>query len=130
MKQILIFFAVLLLAGCAKSEPDADFVMDGTPEITFSETDQSLLEMDEGEVRNFEYRFKNTGTAPLMILDIDVTCGCTLTSWNLKPIRPGEEGVIKVSFDSSHHQTGVKKNRIDVFTNGNYVRLFFTTEII
>ena len=120
----------LLLACCSGAETEPDWVMDGTPEITFSETEYTFMEMDEGDVREFEYKFKNTGTAPLMILDVDVTCGCTLASWHLKPIRPGEEGVLKVRFDSARHQSGIKRNTIDVFTNGNYVRLFFTTEII
>lgn len=118
---------LLLLASCRQQT--AHVVLDGTPEITFEESDVTLLEIFEGETRDFEYKFTNTGTSTLMILDVQVACGCTLTSWIRNPVAPGETGVLSVHYDSSRLR-GLKNNFIDVFTNGNYVRLFFTAEVI
>jgi len=128
--RYLSFFLALsaLLLGACGAQPDK--VMDGTPEITFVFTDTTLLEIDDGDTRDFEYVFENTGTASLMILDVDVSCGCTLTSWNRTPIEPGEKGTLKIHFNSTGMQEGLKHNKIDVFTNGNWARLFFTAEII
>ena len=118
---------LLLLASCRQAEYDP--ALDGTPEITFKQTDYTFLEIEEGDTRDFEYEFENTGTSPLMILDVEVACGCTMTSWHLRPIAPGEKGILKIHFDSTH-LSGLKHNRIDVFTNGNYVRLTFLAEVI
>ncbi|MBQ5997264.1 MAG: DUF1573 domain-containing protein [Bacteroidales bacterium] len=130
MKYLHYWFPLLLLlvlASCRQQQSDK--VLDGSPEITFEETDFTFLEIFEGETRDFEYKFTNTGTSTLMILDVQVACGCTLSSWNHSPIDPGETGVLKVHFDSSRLR-GLKHNFIDVFTNGNHVRLFFTAEVI
>lgn len=131
MKNIVIAVLVLVsgvLMSCSQPKSN-DVVLDGTPEITFDETSYTFLEIIEGDSLDFEYSFKNTGTSTLMLLEVQVACGCTLSSWNYQPIAPGESSVLKIHFNSSL-LSGIKKNFIDVYTNGNYVRLFFTTEVI
>ena len=62
----------------------------------------------EGEKVEFNYRFKNSGSNPLIIFNANASCGCTIPEKPEKPIMPGEEGVIKVVFNSSgkkDHQT-------------------------
>jgi Protein of unknown function (DUF1573) len=55
----------------------------------------------EGEKVEFSYRFKNTGTTPLMIFSASASCGCTVPEKPEKPVLPGETGFIKVVFNSS-----------------------------
>ena len=45
------------------------------------------------------FKFKNTGTAPLVILKVQTTCGCTRPEWTELPVEPGEEGVIIITFN-------------------------------
>ena len=47
-----------------------------------------------------EFKFTNTGTAPLIISNAKGSCGCTVPSWPKEPIMPGETAVIKVKYDS------------------------------
>ncbi len=47
-----------------------------------------------------EFRFKNTGDEPLIISHAQGSCGCTVPKWPKEPIQPGDEGVIKVKYDS------------------------------
>lgn len=54
----------------------------------------------EGEKVVYNYRFKNTGTKPLVIVEATASCGCTVPQKPEKPILPGETGFIKVAFDS------------------------------
>jgi hypothetical protein len=54
----------------------------------------------EGDKIPFSFRFKNSGTHPLVIIDAHASCGCTRPEKPKKPIRPGETGEIKVIFDS------------------------------
>ena len=56
--------------------------------------------VDEGEVVKHVYKFKNTGTEPLIISNAKGSCGCTVPTWPQEPIAPGPFGEIKVEFNS------------------------------
>lgn len=53
-------------------------------------------EADNG-MRTFE--FKNTGNQPLMITNVQSTCGCTVPSFPREPIMPGNTGKIDVKYN-------------------------------
>lgn len=66
-------------------------------------TYQDLGKVEEGQVVDVTFRFKNTGDKPLIIADITVSCGCTTIPEKPKnPFDPGQEGVIKAKFDSKN----------------------------
>lgn len=46
------------------------------------------------------FKFKNIGTAPLVISAAKGSCGCTVPSYPKEPIMPGETGYIKVKYDT------------------------------
>lgn len=70
-----------------------------------------------GDKISHQFKFKNTGNAPLVIKNVDVSCGCTFPSYPFLPIQPGKEGAIDVTFDSEH-KIGRQKPTITVVTNG------------
>ena len=70
----------------------------------------------EGEKVEYSYRFKNTGSKPLIIVDATSTCGCTVPQRPEKPILPGEVGFIKVVFDS-RGKVGDTHKLINVISN-------------
>ncbi len=63
-------------------------------------TSQELGTVKEGKVVEVTYKFKNTGSKPLVIASVSASCGCTVPEKPEQPIMPGEEGVIKATFDS------------------------------
>ncbi len=75
----------------------------------------------EGEVVEFSFRFKNTGTTPLIVNDAKASCGCTVPEKPEAPIMPGETGFIKVKFNSegrpgnTHKSVSVSSNASPVF---------------
>lgn len=54
----------------------------------------------EGENVEFSYRFKNTGSYPLVVSNVSASCGCTVPEKPEEPVKPGEMGFIKVKFNS------------------------------
>jgi len=54
------------------------------------------------------FRFKNTGDVPLIISDVQKTCGCTSPSFTNTPIVPGEQGEIQVKYDTQRVGTFTK----------------------
>lgn len=54
----------------------------------------------EGQKLDVAFRFRNTGTAPLVIGRVQPSCGCTIAEQPREPIAPGAEGQIRASFNS------------------------------
>ncbi len=54
----------------------------------------------DGEKVVVNYRFKNTGSTPLIVLNASASCGCTVPEKPEKPVLPGETSYIKVEFNS------------------------------
>lgn len=57
--------------------------------------------VERGADGNCLFRFTNTGNAPLLIADVNASCGCTKPHWNKKPVKPGESGVIRVTYNTN-----------------------------
>ncbi len=85
----------------------------------------------DGEKVEYNYRFKNTGTKPLVIINVSATCGCTVPQKPEKPILPGETGFIKVVFDSKG-RVGSAHKSITVTSNANpgFPELQLTGEVL
>ena len=85
--------------------------------IEFTEKQHDFGDLVQGESVTYKFAFQNSGTEPLMILNVQTTCGCTAPEWPKKPIPPGESGEIVVTFNSAKKMGRVNKI-ITVYTNG------------
>ena len=45
--------------------------------------------------------FENSGNEPLILTNVQTTCGCTVPKWPREPIPPGQKAQITVKFNSS-----------------------------
>ena len=76
------------------------FSLSAQPKITFDKMRHDFGKVSEGDGPvSHDFTFTNTGKAPLIIQNVAVTCGCTTPEYTRQPIRPGEKGFIKVSYD-------------------------------
>jgi hypothetical protein len=64
--------------------------------------------------------FTNIGDAPLIIQNIQSSCGCTVPKKPEKPVMPGEKGEIKVSYDTK--RVGGFSKSITIFSNAKNSR--------
>ena len=71
------------------------------PVITFEESEFNFQDIHQGDKVEHIFNFENTGDSPLIITNIQTTCGCTATDWEREPILPGSKSSIKVSFNSA-----------------------------
>lgn len=69
------------------------------------------------------YEFTNTGNAPLIILSVtNGGCGCTTPKFPTHPVKPGEKGQIKVSFNPEGRMGSVNRT-VRVSTNAGNKRI-------
>ena len=64
--------------------------------------------------------FTNIGNAPIIIKNIQSSCGCTVPKKPEKPVMPGEKGEIKVSYDTK--RVGGFSKSITIFSNAKNPR--------
>ena len=74
---------------------------DGAAAITFDKREHDFGVINEGDVVETTFSFKNTGKSELIITNATAPCGCTVPSWPKEPIGVGETGEILVKFNSS-----------------------------
>ena len=63
----------------------------------------------------YTFRWRNTGGKPLVVTRVQTTCGCAAASWDKKPVAPGGEGAVTVTYRPKGHP-GVFDRRIFVYT--------------
>ena len=85
----------------AKDQQTRDEAMKNTTTVQLIDSAFDFGTLTQGETVEYNYRFKNTGTNPLIIFKAEATCGCTIPEKPEKPLMPGETGVIKVVFNSA-----------------------------
>jgi hypothetical protein len=143
MRQLLsaLVFGILLLA-C--NNPEKKPLL-GANAAMYSKSDTSQFttiawldsardfgKMAEGQKLEVSFRFKNTGVHPLVIERVQPSCGCTIAEQPKAPVLPGEEGIIKATFDSEKH-TGMNHKTLYVFANTKYSQsheLHFSVEVV
>ena len=47
------------------------------------------------------FEVKNNGNEPLIISNVQTTCGCTVPEWTKEPIMPGQTGTVKAQFNAA-----------------------------
>jgi hypothetical protein len=85
--------------------------------IEFAETKHSFGTITEGDKVTHAFKFKNTGSNPLVISNAIASCGCTVPSYPKEPVPPGGEGELVVQFNSSGREGHQQKN-VMVYSNG------------
>ena len=95
-----------------------DDAMKNTTTVQMIDSAYNFGTITEGEKVEYSYRFKNTGTNPLVIFEAHASCGCTVPEKPEKPILPGETGFLKVVFNSTGKK-GHNEKDITVSANAN-----------
>ncbi len=97
----------------------------------FGETVHNFGKVKQGDVLTYEFAFKNTGNADLLVERVETSCGCTAALVSADKIPPGAAGKIKATFDS-HSYTGPVTKLIYFISNDSETKrreLRITAEI-
>lgn len=127
--SVLFLFSILLISIFA----DQTLAKEKTSKITFKDTKYDFGKVREGVALTYIYKFKNDGDENLVIQKVHASCGCTGASiGDKKEFKKGEEGEIKVSFDTSG-RSGAQSKTVTVQSNDPekpVVVLSFTCAIV
>lgn len=85
-------------------------------EMTFEKVEHDFGVIKQGDIVNYTFKFKNTGSNDLLITDAKGSCGCTVPEYPKQAVKPGESGKINVTFDSKR-KSGQQLKSVTLFTN-------------
>lgn len=96
---LLSFFLMCSLA--LKAQEAAKLDTSSFAQMKFENSAYDFGDLYQGEKPEHIFIFKSIGNAPLIINNVLTTCGCTAPEWPKVPMQSGEEGEVKIVFDSS-----------------------------
>jgi hypothetical protein len=132
MRKLFYLAAAIFWTGLAVAQNATPSPKDG-PVITFEKKAHDFGDIVQGEKVEHTFSFTNTGSEPLIITNVQVTCGCTTPKgWPRDPIPPGQSGEITVGFSSSG-KIGRQHKPITVIsnaTNKDGSQISITTNIL
>lgn len=105
MKKILLFLTCGLMYAGAFAQP----------KLTATDFSVDYGEVEFGGNGERVFRFKNEGKEPLIITNAQGSCGCTVPDWPKEPIMPGQEGHIKIKYDTK--RAGAINKQVTITTN-------------
>ncbi len=130
-KYWLLVFVLAIACPSFAQEKKAE-KKDGAA-ITWEKKSHDFGNILQGDKVEHTFHFTNTGNEPLIITNVQVSCGCTTPKgWPRDPIPPGASGEITVSFNSTG-KMGIQNKPVTLVTNavntdGNTIS--FTTNIL
>ncbi|MBP8792751.1 MAG: DUF1573 domain-containing protein [Lutibacter sp.] len=92
----------------------------GAPILEFDTMEYDFGTIVEGEVVDGVFNVANNGKVDLVITGVQPSCGCTTPDWTKEPIKPGDKGEIRFSFNSNG-RVGVQNKSITVTSNAEKV---------
>lgn len=120
-KLILLSFALIgmLTFSVAQTAEKTETAKEATnakgAKIEFESKTIDYGTIENGADGNREFKFTNTGDAPLVITNAKGSCGCTVPTWPRTPIAPGASDVIKVRYATN--RTGGFSKTVTLTTN-------------
>lgn len=74
---------------------------DSKAEFKFNEEKHDFGKIPQGTPVTTIFEFTNVGTEPLIITDVRPTCGCTIADFTKTPVKPGDKGIVKVTYNAA-----------------------------
>jgi len=99
MKRISILIVFLCISFFLTAQ---DASTQQGPVIKWEKLTHDFGDITQGEKVEYTFKFTNAGNQPLVITNVEVTCGCTTPKgWPRDPIMPAGKGDLTVAFNSS-----------------------------
>jgi hypothetical protein len=112
MKRVYLIAIAISFALFVQAQSKA-----GGPKIQFLNDSYDFGLIDGNKTFNAEFKFCNTGDAPLLLINVKPTCGCTASNWPRHPIMPGDTATITAAFNSRGYEGKPFHKSINVITN-------------
>lgn len=133
-KSVLLTFALVLFFGTlsfaqstqqpATTKPAATAIFQWLQPET-----KDFGKIPQGTPVTATFKFKNTGKIPLVISNVQASCGCTTPNYSREPIAPNETGFIMATYNAANPGTFNKNVTVTANVEGGSVVLYLKGEV-
>lgn len=95
--------------------------------IKFKAEKHDFGKIKEGTQASYSFEFTNTGKAPVVISNVQPSCGCTTPEWSREPIMSGKTGKVTALYNSAGRPGNFNKT-ITVVNNGEVSQIILTIQ--
>jgi len=99
MKKILMICVVIM--GFAFTATTALAQDNEKAEFKFNEEKHDFGKIPQGTPVTTEFVFTNIGKEPLILTNVQPTCGCTIADYTKTPVKSGDKGSIKITYNAA-----------------------------
>ncbi len=116
-------------AGRAQHPAAAENPSGEGPLLVFDETTHDFGDVERrgGDLVR-EFVFRNEGSAPLVLLRVLTSCSCLKASFSKRPVPPGGEEVVRITYEPHKSESGVFNKVIQVYSNSVAGREILTVQ--
>jgi hypothetical protein len=118
VKFLFVIMTFVSLSSCKRNNSSNQQVeSDNQPSMDFEKYEHDFESIAYKSDASYFFTFRNSGEAPLTIKNVKSSCGCTVPKWSKKPILSGEQGSIRVKYDT--RRKGRFRKTITVYSNAS-----------
>lgn len=95
MKKLIVLLSFVLgiaVSSHAQTKP---------AEFKFDKESHNFGKIPANKPATVEFKFTNIGDTPLILSKVETTCGCTVPEYTQTPVKKGESGTIKVTYNAA-----------------------------
>jgi len=90
---ICAVFVGFVLNASAQTDTKAEF--------KFNEEKHDFGKIVQGKPVTTKFEFTNVGQEPLILANVQPTCGCTIADYTKTPVKKGDKGIITISYNAA-----------------------------
>ena len=100
--------------------PVTDAAKPAPESISLKETEFDFGKIPQGKPVTHVFEFKNIGTTPFALTNVQASCGCTTPEWKKDTIPPGATSIITVGYNAQNEGPFAKP--VTITYNGNQTK--------
>jgi hypothetical protein len=96
MKKLMMICAMVVgftITASAQTDNKAEF--------KFVEEKHDFGKVPQGKPVTTDFVYTNIGQEPLILTEVKPTCGCTIADYTKTPVKKGEKGSIKITYNAA-----------------------------
>jgi hypothetical protein len=102
MKKMIFLACFAALGFASQAQTAANTTTAKAPEVLqLKETSYNFGKIQQGRPVTHNFEIVNIGSAPLMLDNVQASCGCTTPEWSKEAIQPGASTTIKVGYNAA-----------------------------
>ncbi len=97
MKKLFLLFSCAAIFNLAHAQTETPV----TEEIELKETSFDFGKIPQGKPVYHDFTITNIGKEPLVIVNVQTSCGCTTPKWSKEPVMPGKSTAVNVGYNAA-----------------------------